>query len=306
MGRFLVRRLLQAVFVILCVAVVIFFIMRLIPGDPARTIAPRASEEVLAALREQLGLNKPILVQFIAFLSRAVRGDFGNSYYDNVSALTLITRSLPLTFLLTGITIVIASVSGVTLGIIAAMRRDTWVDRLVLGVQMLFQSAPNFWVALVLLLLVAVKAKLLPAIGFSGPQSAILPAIALSLGLIAMISRTVRMTLVDLLELDMVKALRARGISPAAIVWRHALKNALLPVLTLIGAQVGYLLGGAVVAESIFNYPGLGLLTLNAVLRRDLPLIQAIVVVSSGILVAVNLAIDISYGMIDPRARQQE
>lgn len=305
MVAFLVRRVAQALFVVLCVAVVIFFIMRLIPGDPARLMAPRASAEALAQLREQLGLNDPLLVQFGRFLGNAVRGDFGDSYYEHSSALSLIVARLPKTFLLTGLAMGIATLIGVPLGILAAVRRDTLVDRGILSLQMLLQSAPNFWVALVLLLVVGVNLKWLPAIGYTGLRSAILPAVALSIGLIAVISRVSRGSMVEILELDMVKALKARGIPASAIVWKHGLKNALLPLITLMGAQVGYLLGGAVVVEFIFNYPGIGLLTLNAVLRRDFPLVQAIVIVASMILVTINVLIDISYGLIDPRVRRR-
>jgi ABC-type dipeptide/oligopeptide/nickel transport system permease component len=302
---FLVRRITQAAFVVLCVAIVIFFIMRLIPGDPARLMAPRASEEALAAIRVQLGLNEALPVQFIRFLGNAVRGDFGNSYYEQSSALSLILERLPKTLLLTGLAMGMAIVIGVPLGILAAVRRDTFIDRLILSIQMLLQSAPNFWLALVLLLVVAVNLRWLPAIGFSGLQSAILPATALAIGLIAVISRVVRSSMIEILEQDMVKALKARGIPGSLIVWKHGLKNALLPLLTLTAAQVGYLIGGAVVVEFIFNYPGIGLLTLNAVLRRDFPLVQAVVIVASGILVSINLLVDLSYGLIDPRVRQR-
>lgn len=305
MAKFLAGRIAQAIFVVLCVAVVIFFIMRLIPGDPARLMAPRASEEALAALRAELGLNDPLFVQFGTFLGNVLRGDFGQSYYEHKSALGLIFERLPKTFLLTGLAMGIATLIGVPLGILAAVRRDTFVDRIVLSIQMLFQSAPNFWVALVLLLVVGVNLKWLPAIGYTGLRSAIMPAVALSVGLIAVISRVVRGSMVEILEMDMVKALKARGIPTRTIVWKHGLKNALLPLLTLMGAQVGYLLGGAVVVEFIFNFPGIGLLTLNAVLRRDFPLVQAIVIVASTILVTINVLIDISYGIIDPRVRQR-
>jgi peptide/nickel transport system permease protein len=302
---FLIRRVAQAAFVVLCVAIVIFFLMRLIPGDPARLMAPRASEEALQAIRVELGLNEALPVQFFRFLGNAVRGDFGNSYYEQASALSLILERLPKTLLLTGLAMGAALMIGLPLGILAAVRRDSVVDRAILGIQMLFQSAPNFWLALVLLLVVAVNLRWLPAIGYVGPQSAILPATALAIGLIAVISRVVRGSMIEILEQDMVKALNARGIPGTLIVWKHGLKNALLPLLTLTGAQVGYLLGGAVVVEFIFNYPGVGLLTLNAVLRRDFPLVQAIVIVASILLVSINLLIDLSYGIIDPRVRQR-
>jgi ABC-type dipeptide/oligopeptide/nickel transport system permease component len=302
---FLVRRIAQAILVVIGVAAVIFFVMRLVPGDPARLISPRASEAALAAIRVKLGLDKPLIVQFLFFVSSALHGDLGNSYYEQTPTISLIFERLPLTLLLTGMAITLAVAAGLPLGFLAATHRDSAIDKLVLAVQMLFQSAPNFWVAMVLLIVFAVTLKILPAIGYDNPSSAVLPAVSLSIGLIAVISRVSRASMVEILETDMVKALRARGIAPRLILWRHALKNSLLPLLTLLGAQVGYLLGGAVIVEFIYNYPGLGLLTLEAVLRRDYPLVQAIVVVTATIFVSVNLLIDLSYGMIDPRIRYQ-
>ena len=305
MTWFLIRRVAQAILVVIGVAAVIFFVMRLVPGDPARLISPRASEEALAAIRVQLGLDKPPIVQFLFFLGNAARGDLGSSYYEQQSAISLIFDRLPLTLLLTAMAMVIAVGVGLPLGFLAATHRDSLIDKLVLAVQMLFQSSPNFWVAMVLLLIFAVNFKVLPAIGYENPTSAILPAASLAIGLIAIISRVGRASMVEILEMDMVKALRARGIPARLILWKHALKNSLLPLLTLLGAQVGYLLGGAVIVEFIYNYPGVGLLTLEAVLRRDYPLVQAIVVITAGIFVTVNLLIDLSYGIIDPRVRYQ-
>lgn len=305
MVRFLIRRIIQALLVVIAVSAIIFFVMRLVPGDPARLIAPRASAQALAALHVQLGLNKPLPVQFVLFVANALHGDLGNSYYQQASVLTLIAQRLPLTLLLTSVAMVIAVILGVPMGFLAAIHRGGVVDKLILGVQMLFQSAPNFFVALVLLLIVGVNLQLLPPVGYVGIQSVILPAIALAVGLIAILSRVARASMMEVLELEWVKALRARGISRSSIIWRHALKSTLVPTLTLLGGQVGYLLGGAVVVEWIFNYPGLGLLTLNAVLRKDYPLVQAIVIVTATIFVLVNLLIDISYGIIDPRVRQE-
>lgn len=302
---YLAKRLLQAVIVIVAVSAVIFFVMRLVPGDPARLMAPRASEQALAALRAQLGLDQPMPVQFAVFLSNAAHGDLGASYYQQQPAVALIVQRLPLTLLLTAMAMAIAIGIGLPIGFAAARYRGGLLDRTVLGGQMLLQSAPNFWLALVLLLIVGVRLRWVQPIGFEGVQSAILPALALSAGLIAIISRVARGTMMDILEADWVKALRARGISGSSVIWRHAFKSTLVPMLTLLGAQVGYLLGGAVVVEWIFNYPGLGLLTLNAVLRKDYPLVQAIVIVTAAIFILVNLLIDLSYGAIDPRVRQR-
>jgi ABC-type dipeptide/oligopeptide/nickel transport system permease component len=305
MLQFLTRRLSQALIVVVAVSAVIFFVMRLLPGDPARLMAPRASPEALAALHEQLGLDKPQFIQFMVFLSNAIRGDLGESYYEQTPALGLILERLPLTMLLAGLAMVIAVGLGLPLGFLAATRRGTAIDRGILVLQMFFQSAPSFWLALVLLLVFGVNLQWVQPIGYEGLQSAILPAIAMAVGLIAIISRSSRSSMMEILQLDWVKALHARGISRRRVVWLHAFKNTWVSTLTLLGAQVGYLLGGAVVVEWIFNYPGVGLLTLNAVLRKDYPLVQAIVIVTATIFVLVNLLIDISYGMIDPRVRRR-
>ncbi|HEY0448228.1 ABC transporter permease [Actinophytocola sp.] len=304
MVRYISGRVAQAVLVVCAVAAIIFFVMRLAPGDPARLIAGQlASADAVAALRHQLGLDQSVMVQFGHFIANMVRGDFGNSYYEQSSVFQLIAERLPLTLLLTAVAILVAVAIGFPLGFVAATRRGSLVDRAVLVVQMVFQSAPSFWLALEFLLIFGVKLAWVQPIGYEGVQSIVLPALALAVSLIAIISRVSRASMIEILELDWTKALRARGIPPRRIIWVHAFKNTWVPTLTLLGAQVGYLLGGAVVVEWIFNYPGLGLLTLNAVLRKDYPLVQAIVVVTAAIFVLVNLLIDLAYGLIDPRIR---
>lgn len=301
---FLARRLGQAVIVVVAVGAIIFFVMRLLPGDPARLMSPRASPEALAALHIQLGLDKPKVVQFLLFARHAFQGDLGTSYYEQAPALKLIFRALPLTILLAAMAMLIAVVIGLPLGFLAATHRGKPIDRVVLIVQMLLQSAPSFWVALVLLLVFGVNLQWFNPTGYEGVQSAVLPAMSMAIGLIAVISRSARGSMVEILGLDWVKALHARGIARRRIVWVHAFKNTWVSTLTLLGAQVGYLLGGAVVIEWIFNYPGVGLLTLNAVLRKDYPLVQAVVIVTATIFVLVNLLVDLSYGLIDPRVRR--
>jgi ABC-type dipeptide/oligopeptide/nickel transport system permease component len=305
MLRYICGRVIQAALVVFAVAAIIFFVMRLAPGDPARLIAGQlASAQSVSELHHQLGLDNSALIQFGHFLRDAMTGNFGKSYYQQTAVFSLITQRLPYTLLLTSIAIAIAIVVGLPLGFWAATHRGSSIDRAVLVVQMLFQSAPNFWLALEFLLVFGVKLAWVQPIGYHGVQSAILPALALAIGLIAIISRVSRTSLIEVVEVDWVKALHARGISPRRVIWVHAFKNTWVPTLTLLGAQVGYLLGGAVVVEWIFNYPGLGLLTLNAVLRKDYPLLQAIVVVTATIFVLVNLIIDLTYGIIDPRIRK--
>jgi len=302
---FLARRLGQALVVVIAVGAVIFFVMRLLPGDPARLMSPRASPEALEALHIQLGLDKPKIVQFLTFAREAFQGNLGESYYEQAPALRLIFRALPLTILLAGMSMLIAVVIGLPLGFLAATNRGKAVDRVVLVVQMIFQSAPSFWLALVLLLVFGVNLHWFNPTGYQGIESAVLPSVSMAIGLIAVISLSARGSMIDVLDRDWVKALHARGIARRRIVWVHAFKNTWVSTLTLLGAQVGYLLGGAVVVEWIFNYPGVGLLTLNAVLRKDYPLVQAVVIVTATIFVLVNLIVDMSYGIIDPRVRKR-
>lgn len=300
---FVAKRILQGIVVVFGVAVAVFFIVRVIPGDPARLMAPTATTQALDQLRHQLGLDKSLPVQFGIFIGHVVHGDFGRSYYYSGTSLHLIAEALPYTLALTGFAIGLALLVSIPLGIVAAVWHHSPVDRGVAAISVAFQSMPNFWVALLLLFFVAVKTGVLPATGWSGAASIVLPGTALSLGLVAYLTRAIRLTLAGILREPFVQALRARGVSSTRIVFAHGLKNICVPILTVIGVQVGYLLGGAVVIEFIFNYPGLGLLTLHAVLRRDLPLIEGIVIISASIFVVVNILVDISYALIDPRLR---
>lgn len=299
--NFLLKRIGQAFLVLLGVITLIFFVLRLVPGDPVSVIAPNASPEAKAELRQQLGLDLPIWEQFLRFLGDLAQGEFGQSYFFQGSTTTLVMNALPYTATLAAATVLIALMIAMPLGIISAVKTDSWLDRVILGICLIFQSAPNFWIALLLLSLVAIGTGLFPAVGYEGPISLVLPAIALSLSLIAILTQVLRNALVDVLRSEMVTAMHARGISLARIVLVHGLRLSAVPMMTVIGAQLGYLLGGAVVVEYIFNFPGLGLLTLNAVLRRDYPLVQLIVITTALIFLVINLLIDLSYGLVDGR-----
>lgn len=300
----IIRRLLQGVLVVIGVTIVIFTVIRLIPGDPTRLMAPNASEEKLDALRDQFGFKDSIPVQFAKFLNNASHGDFGFSLFEKDQVTALIARAAPKTALLAVSALLLAMIFSFPLGILAALKRDTIFDQITLGIAVTAQSMPNFWVAIMLLYIVAAKWHLLPAIGYRGMNYAILPAIALSLSMVALLIRTVRLVMIDNLNMDFVKAARARGIPAWQVIIKHALRNAVIPLITVIGIQVGYLLGGAVVIEMIFNYPGLGLLTLNAVLRRDYYLVQGLVILFASIFVLINMIVDISYAYLDPRIRK--
>lgn len=306
MRRLIINRLLQGIIVIFGATVAAFLIVRVIPSDPARLMAPQATEEQIQALRDDLGFNKPIPAQLIDFLSAAVRGDFGDSVYLHDPVLSLIIEKFPMTLVLAISAMTFALLITVPLGIVAALNRDSIWDRLALFFSIGILSIPNFWLGLMLIFLVAVRWRILPAQGFVDWKNFILPSFTLSLTLMPMYIRMTRAVMIDVLNQDFIKALIARGVSLFRIVFKHGLKNIAVPMLTVLSIQFGQLLGGALVIELIFNFPGLGLLMFKAVLRRDYPLVQGITVVMATIFVLLNLIIDISYSYLDPRIRQQE
>lgn len=306
MSVIIARRLGQGILVIIGVTIVIFFLLRMLPGDPVAVIAPMAGPERRAALAHSFGLDQSVFVQFWIFITHAVRGDFGQSYYMQVPTLELVLQRLWLTLQLAIVGLSITMILSIPLGVLAAAKRNSLLDRAVMAMAVLFQSLPNFWIALMLVFFVAAQWHLLPAVGYTGWKSLILPSVALALGLVASQTRAVRIIMVEVLQAEFIRAARNRGVSETRILFKHALKNGVVPLLTMVGAQFGYLLGGAIVIEFIFDYPGLGLLTLNAVLRRDYPLIQGIVIIVALIFVTLNIIVDLSYNYLDPRIRQLE
>jgi peptide/nickel transport system permease protein len=306
MLQILLRRSVQAVLVVLGVITIIFFFLRLAPGDPVMSLAPVGTEQMHAELREQLGLDKPLYVQYFNFMKNIIlNADFGDSYFfPGRSVVSIILERIGRTLLLTGLAIGIAILISFPLSVLAATRKGSIWDSLSLVLVMFFQSAPNFWVGMILILIISVKFRLLPSIGYQDLRYVILPGIALSLSLIAVLTRVIRVNLMDVLENEYIKAALARGVPRRLVIWKHGIKSVAVPVITVIAAQIGYLLSGAVVVEFVFNYPGLGLLTLYAASRRDYPLIQALAAVMAIIFVSMNVVVDLIYGFIDPRVRE--
>jgi len=306
MLQIFVRRSIQAVFVVLGVMTIVFFFLRFAPGDPVTSLAPVGTEEVYAEIRARLGLDQPIIIQYFNFMKNVLlNADFGESYFfPGQSVISIIMDRIGLTLLLAGIAIGIAIVVAFPLSILAATRKGSIWDRLALIIVMLFQSAPSFWVGMMFILIISVRLRLLPSIGYQDPRYAILPGIALSLSLTAVLMRVIRVNLMDVLENEYIKAGVARGLPQRVIIWKHGLKSVAVPAVTVIAAQIGYLLSGAVVVEFVFNYPGLGLLTLYAASRRDYPLIQAIVATMALIFVFMNVLVDLIYVVVDPRVRE--
>ena len=306
MIRFLAGRLGYAAAVLLGVTTLVFGLIHL-SGDPlAGLLPPGSSPEQLAAIRHGYGLDRPLLEQYLGFLGRAARGDFGESWRQGRPALAAVLDRLPATLTLTAGATTLAILLGGGLGIAAGTRPGGAIGPLTAGAATLAQAIPGFWLGTLLILVFAVHLRWLPSSGLDGPRSLILPAVTLAAYPAATIARLLRASLLKTLGQDYVRTARGKGLRPRVVAFRHALPNAALPALAYVGLQTGFLLGGAVVVEAVFAYPGVGQLALGAVADRDLPLIQAFVVVLATLIVAVNLAVETVARAIDPRLRLSE
>jgi peptide/nickel transport system permease protein len=273
-------------------------------GDPVDLmLRPEATEEQRQALRERLGLNDPILIQFGRFVSGAVRGDFGESIWQRVPALPIVLNRLPATLYLTSATLLLAVPLSILLGIVSAIRPGSIVDRVVTVISLGGVSTADFWLGLMLILFFAVRLGWLPTSGYGGFQFVILPAVALAFRPLGRISQVVRSAMLDQFSQPYVITARAKGLTERVVVYLHTLKNAAIPVATLVGDEAASLLNGAVVIETVFGWPGVGILLIQAIERRDLPLIEASVIVIAVMIVTVNLVIDLTYSFLDPRVR---
>jgi peptide/nickel transport system permease protein len=302
--RFLLRRLVQALFVIFGVACVTFFVLRLVPGDPARLmVPPGSSEAVVEAIRAKLGTNLPLYEQFWIYMTGLLQADLGTSFRYERPVLDLVLSVFPATLALGGVAMLFSLIVALPLGIAAAAKPGGLVDRLVLILAMAGQSLPNFWIGVMLVLFFSIQLQWLPAIGNEGPASYILPVLTLSAVLIATLVRTVRQSMLESLAEDYVRTARAKGVPWNRILFVHALKNAAIPLVTVVGLQVGFVLGGAFVVELIFNWPGVGLLALQAISTRDFPVVQGVVMLVAVVFVAANLLVDIAYAYLNPRVR---
>jgi peptide/nickel transport system permease protein len=293
----------HSILILLGLVIVVFFVTHML-GDPARLmLRPEATEEQVQALRDSLGLNDPLYVQFGRFISDLARGDFGDSIWQRVPALPIVLDRVPATLYLAGVTMVIAFPLAVLLGIVSAVRPRSVADRIVTVVSLGGVSTADFWVGLMLILLFAVQLGWLPTSGYGGLQYVILPAIALALRPMGRISQVVRSAMLDEMSKQYMVTARAKGLKERTVVFSHALKNAFIPVITLGGDEAAALLNGAVVIETLFGWPGVGILLIQAIERRDLPLIEAAVLTIAVMIVTVNLLVDLTYALLDPRVR---
>lgn len=304
MLRFIARRAGHSAIVILGAATIVFFAMRLIPGDPARVLlGPDASDEAVDSLREQYGLDAPIVLQYLHFLTRLVTLDLGISLRLGEPATALVGAAFVATAALALVATLLATVIGFPLGIIAALRPHGVIDKVVSTLSMMTQAIPTFWVGIMLILVFARVLHLLPSYGANTPQSIILPAVALSLPLLSVVVRLVRSGMLEVLQEDYVVTARAKGFGEGRVVGWHAARNMLIPVVTVLGLEFGGLLGGAVVVETVFAWPGVGRLMTDAIAARDYTIVQACVLSVAIVFVVVNFAVDMAYGRLDPRVR---
>jgi ABC-type dipeptide/oligopeptide/nickel transport system permease component len=301
---FVARRVLASIPVLLLVVTAVFFAFQLIPGDPARAfLGPEATPATVEQLRRELGLDKPVMTQYLNYLRRLVRGDLGKSISTRRPVVEELGNPFGNTVRLSVASIIVATVIGIVLGTVAAVRQGTAVDHLASVIALLGISIPVFWLGLLLMYLFSVQLRLLPSAGYETWRHYVMPTLSLATFSLAFIARMTRSSLLEVIRQDYVRTARAKGLSEFRVVVAHALRNALLPVVIIVGLRFGYMLGGAVVTEQVFAWPGLGRLLVAAVSQRDIPLIQGILLLFATSFVAVNTAVELLYGFLEPQIR---
>jgi ABC-type dipeptide/oligopeptide/nickel transport system permease component len=306
MFSYLLRRLFTSILVLFGISMLVFSVIHLVLGDVTMAILGRqkVTEEKVAELREQLGLNDPLYVQYGRYLSKALRGDLGVSIRNNLSVSEAISEQLPSTFALALSALTVALIIGGILGMLAALRHGSWVDTFVMGLSVSGLSIPTFWMGLLLILFFSVKLKLFPSISSGSSFAALfLPALTLGLPEAAVVARMVRASMLDVLNKDYIITARAKGLPERMVILKHALRNALIPVVTFLGLQMAYLLGGATIVETMFARQGIGRLAVQSIFNRDYPMVQGVVLVTATIYVLINTLTDITYVMLNPKIR---
>ncbi|WP_299732117.1 nickel ABC transporter permease [uncultured Endozoicomonas sp.] len=306
MHRFILKRLLLLIPVLLGVSLLVFAIMSFTPGDPAQLIlGENAPAEAVAELREEMGLNDPFVLRYAHFVGNAVTGDLGQSYTSGRDVFDEIFSRFPNTLILAALGVLIAVVIGIPIGIISATRQYSMIDSGSMIFALLGVSMPNFWLGLMMILLFAVNLGWVPSGGYSSWSSLIMPAITLGTGSAAIITRMTRSSMLEVIRQDYIRTARAKGVAENVVINRHALKNALIPVITVIGLQFGMLLGGAVLTETVFSWPGVGRMMVDAIRQKDTPTVLGAVVFLATTFSLVNLFVDLLYGFVDPRIKSQ-
>jgi ABC-type dipeptide/oligopeptide/nickel transport system permease component len=304
MRTYVLRRVGQSGLTLLGMSILVFVILRVLPGDPAKMLLPEgAPQSAVEELNRQLGLREPLHVQYGIFLRSVFQGDFGQSFQYRAPALRVVVERLPATLQLALCAMVLTVACGVTIGIVAAVRRGTAYDYTGTVLAVLGQSLPSFWLGIMLILFFGVTLRWLPTSGYRDAWHLVLPSVTLAAFPTALVARLTRSSMLEILGRDYIRTGRAKGLAERAIVLRHAFRNATIPVLTVIGLQIGALLGGAVITESVFAWPGMGKLVVDAIFFRDFPVVQTILIISATVFVLINLLVDLLYTLIDPRIR---
>jgi len=302
MGKYILRRLLQGLIVLAGALVISFIVLRVIPGDPAALmLSEMATPAEIEDMRRSLGVREPIWVQFGIYIKQVVTGDFGISFRRGTPALPLLLSYLPATIELALAALLITVVVAIPIGVIAAIRKNSWIDNLLTIGALFGQSVPVFWLGIMLILFVSVQLRLLPTSGYGDMSHIVLPAVTLAASQIALVARLARSSMLEVIRQDYIRTARAKGLPERVILLRHALRNALAPVVTVLGLQIGTLLGGAIITETVFGWPGAGALLVSSISYRDYPVVQAMVVISAFIFVVTNILVDILYGLLDRR-----
>ncbi|TDW95248.1 peptide/nickel transport system permease protein/oligopeptide transport system permease protein [Kribbella pratensis] len=304
MGAYVVRRLFFSLFVLWGAVTIIFVVLRLVPGDPAYImLGPDADQAQVAALRAQLGLDQSLIQQYATYLANVVHLDFGESFRLNADSMSLVLQRVPATIQLATTALLLSLLIGLPLGVIAALRAHSWVDRAISVFSLMGQSTPSFWLGIVLILVFARGLKVLPSAGSGSWAHLVLPTITLALPFLAILVRLTRSGLLEVVHEGYVQTARAKGLSEAIVVLVHAMRNALIPIVTVVGLQFGALLGGTVIVETVFAWPGVGRLLIDSIGRRDYGVVQASILLVATIFVLINLLVDLLYGFLDPRVR---
>jgi peptide/nickel transport system permease protein len=304
--HYFLRRLIQALPLFVLASLVVFLLIHIAPGDPVRLmLGEQASAEQVAAVRSMLGLERPLPEQFLRFLGNVLRGDLGTSIRAGRPTMDLIVLAFPATMELAGAAMLLAILLGISVGIAAALKPASLLDHVALFIALLGQSMPSFWIGLILIYLFALRWGLFPTSGRGGLSHLIMPACTLSFLLISIIIRITRTTMIDVLHQDYIRTAYAKGLRSSLVIAKHALKNAMIPIVTIVGLQTGALLGGAVITETVFGWPGVGQLAVNALYGRDYPVVQGVVLMSAVVFVVINLLVDVLYTVLDPQIRYQ-
>jgi peptide/nickel transport system permease protein len=305
MARYLLRSLVRMIVAIWGISVMAFVLTYVI-GDPVTVLLPwDTPREAREEYRRQMGLDQPLAVQYLRFAGGAVRGDFGNSFYAKKPATSLVLERMPATLILTFSGLILALAISIPAGVISAYKRYTWIDNVVTILAIAGQAMPIFWFGLMLIILFAVNLRLLPASGYGTWQNLVLPAVCLSVFLAPITMRLMRSGMLDVLHADYVRTARSKGLTEATVLLRHAIRNALIPVVAVVGLQFGQLLGGAIVTETVFAWPGVASLVVNAIRNTDYPIVQAAVMLLAGLITVINLVTDATIYTLDPRISRQ-